>query len=111
MVSGAWDGRLFVPSAGVWEFGRSGGGGYKQITPAGGVANLNQSATAMYNVASNGRATVSYSPGANTVNFDRGHGERCHDERRHRVYALLKFNRLVGILVGKKIAQKEREQV
>jgi len=36
---------------------------------SGGVANLNQSATATYSVASNGRATVSYTSGGNTVNY------------------------------------------
>jgi hypothetical protein len=36
---------------------------------AGGVANLNQSATAAYSVASNGRATVSYSLGGNPVDY------------------------------------------
>jgi hypothetical protein len=36
---------------------------------AGGVANLNQSATATYSVASNGRATVSYAVGGNTVDY------------------------------------------
>jgi hypothetical protein len=36
---------------------------------SGGVANLNQSATATYSVTSNGRATVSYSLGGKTVDY------------------------------------------
>jgi hypothetical protein len=36
---------------------------------SGGVANLNQSATASYSVAANGRATVSYTLGGNTVDY------------------------------------------
>ena len=36
---------------------------------SGGVANLSQSAAATYSVASNGRTTVSYTSGGNTVNY------------------------------------------